>query len=303
MSQNKRIAMLMLCHVLPDQINNLIDSFDSNCFDFFLHVDKKSDIQPLIRKSENVFFVPDNRRVNVLWGSYSMIQASIELIQFAMQEGTYDYYWLCSGQDYPIKSPEEIVAFFKEKTCNFMSFSSSANNPINGRRNTRFDKRCEIIYPPCLIGKSVWQKALKRLYCIATGGTGHTFKIVRRRPPYELKLYFGSQWWCLNAQTVQWLMSYIATYREICDFYKHTLCPDESFFQTLVMASPYAEAIEPNLVYIDWSAGKNSPKLLDASDYEAMKASGKLLARKIDSERAPGLYQMLISEFGAKAIP
>ena len=62
--------------------------------DYNGYVDKKSDIQPLIHRKETVHFVPDDRRVDVRWGTYSVVQATLELIYFAMQTGSYDYFWL-----------------------------------------------------------------------------------------------------------------------------------------------------------------------------------------------------------------
>ena len=56
---------------------------------------------------------------------------------------------------------------------------------------------------------------------------------------------------------------------------------------------PHKYGIEPGLVYIDWSEGKSSPRVLTDSDYSNIVASEKLLARKIDSEKEPRLYQLL----------
>ena len=297
MTGKKSIAILMLCHVLPNQINDFISGFDGRSFTFFLHVDRKSTIQSKIRHSEKVHFVPWKRRVDVRWGTYSMVQASLELIDIAMKTSTYDYFWLCSGQDFPQKKAKDIMEFFKRKECNFISFSASENYPINGYKNTRFDKRCEIIYPSWLIGKKKWQRILKKLYIFATGGRGHTFKVFKRSTPLGLKFYFGSQWWCLSRDFIIWMTDYIRERSEICEFFKKTLCPDESFFQTLIMVSPYAKAVEPNLVYTDWSDKNSSPRFLTEMDYDKIKASGKLFARKIDSKKEPKLYRKMIMDF------
>lgn len=290
----KKIAILLLCHTLPRQINDFIGKLDQECFDFFVHVDRKSDILPQIYPKDNVHFVPENKRIDVRWGTYSMVEAILALIDLALSARKYDYFWLCSGQDFPIVSAAEIRDFFKDKQCNFISFSSSRNYPINGYRNPQADKRCEIVYPPWLIGRAFWQKALKKLYQLATGGTGYTWKLLRRTPPNGFRLYFGSQWWCLNRATVEWLYGYIRGHDGSCRFFRYTACPDESFFHTLVMNSPYAAHSEPELVYIDWTEEKGSPKVLTSSDWGKMMASGKLLARKIDAEREPELYRKLL---------
>ena len=296
MPTDKKIAILMLCHILPNQINDFIDRLDDGHFDFFIHVDKKSEIQASINKRDNVLFVSDERRIDVRWGQYSMVEATLQLIDLATRTDHYDYYWLCSGQDFPIKRTDEIYEFLKNKSCNFISIAATRNNPVDGYSNTELDKRCEIVYPSWLIGRTVVQRGLKKLYNILTGGTGYTFRLLRRNAPCGLRLYFGSQWWCLNRETVEWVTIYAETHSEICEFYKKTLCSDESFFHTLVMNSPYADQSEPNLVFIDWSEGKSSPKVLRETDYEKIVSSGKLIARKIDATVDHELYLMLQSQ-------
>lgn len=291
---DKKIAILMLCHTLPQQINDFIEKFDCNCFDFHLHVDKKSEIQPSIKKRDNIFFVPDDKRVDVRWGRFSQVEATLILIEQALQTVSYDYFWLCSGQDFPIKKDTEIKEFFRRKDCNFISLFSSRNNPINCVINTQRDKRCEIVYPSWMIGKAYWQRGIKKLYNIITGGTGYTFPFIRRRPPEGLNLFFGSQWWCINRSTMEWITGYVKEHRSIIDYFRTTLVPDESFFHTLVMNSPYSNNVSCNLVYMDWTEKKGSPKVLTIRDYEKMLASGKLLVRKVDSIRYPDLYKKLL---------
>ena len=293
MPKDKKIAILMLCHTLPNQINDFVDRFNDGHFDFFIHVDKKSDIKSKITVRDNLWFVPDKKRVDVRWGTYSQIEATLLLIELALQTHSYDYYWLCSGQDFPIKSTKDIYQYLWNNKCNFISIAATRNYPVNGYSNTELDKRCEVVYPRWLIGRTVFQRGLKRLYNIATGGTGYTFKQFRRKPPCGLKLYFGSQWWCITRETLEWVVRYINEHPEVSIFYKNTLCPDESFFQTMVMNSPFAKHIKPNLVYIDWSEGKSSPKVLTELDFEIVMCSDKMVARKIDSAIAPKLYLRL----------
>ena len=294
MPKDKTIAILILCHTLPDQINDFIDILDDGHFVFFIHVDKKSDIQVGIKKKNSVHFVPDEKRIDVRWGQYSMVEATLQLIELAARTDQYDYYWLCSGQDFPIKRTDEIYEFLSNKNCNFISIAATRNNPVDGYSNTELDKRCEVVYPNWLIGKTYVKRGLKKLYNIATGGTGYTFRLFRRTPPCDLKLYFGSQWWCLNRETIEWVSQFVDKHPEVCEFYKKTLCSDESFFHTLVMNSPFSDYMEPNLVYIDWSGGNSSPRLLTESDYEGIIASGKLFARKINLVSEPELYQRLL---------
>ncbi|WP_285814982.1 hypothetical protein [Thomasclavelia cocleata] len=53
-----KIAFLILCHKNPMQINYLIDMLDDKDVDFYLHVDKKSNIINEIKKKNNLLESP-----------------------------------------------------------------------------------------------------------------------------------------------------------------------------------------------------------------------------------------------------
>lgn len=78
--------------------------------------------------------------------------------------------------------------------------------------------------------------------------------------------------------------SYLKSHPEYIRFYRNVNCPDESFFQTLLMNSPYKNKRADYLHYVDWSEGGNNPKVLKIEDLENLMASDKLMARKLDTE-------------------
>ena len=81
---------------------------------------------------------------------------------------------------------------------------------------------------------------------------------------------------------VQWIYNFLDEHPEYIKLFKHSLCPDECFFQTLVMNSPFASSVKPYLHYIKWEKGKSSPRTLTESDYQEIVDSSKLMARKFD---------------------
>lgn len=83
---------------------------------------------------------------------------------------------------------------------------------------------------------------------------------------------------------VDWILEYLRNHYNYVSYFMHCSTPDESFFQTLVMNSPYKDEREDYLHYVDWSESGNSPKTLTIDDYEKLKASDKLMARKLDTE-------------------
>ncbi len=56
--------------------------------------------------AENIRFT---KRQNVYWGDFNIVRAMLNCIEtLAESEFDYDYAISLSGQDYPLKSPEEI---------------------------------------------------------------------------------------------------------------------------------------------------------------------------------------------------
>ena len=189
--------------------------------------------------------------------------------------GGYSHYFLISGQDFPIKSIDEIVDFLRiHEDDNFIECSTV----------TKFEKRNEIYFPSCVIGRKLWQKVIKNLWIYGTGGWNRTFSIFKRKPVDGFSYYFGSQWWCLNDKTARWIYNYLDRQPKYIKLFSHSLCPDECFFQTLVMNSPYADNVKPYLHYIKWENGMSSPKTLTTIDYEELKKTEKIIARKFDMD-------------------
>ncbi len=79
-------------------------------------------------------------------------------------------------------------------------------------------------------------------------------------------------------------------------FFRNRNCSDESFFQTLVMNSPYVALREDYLHYIVWNKGKNNPEILTMKDYRDMIGSDKLMARKFDENTDKRIIEQLIQK-------
>ena len=248
---------------------------------FLIHVDKKSSIGAKILQGEDIIMLPEEHRVDVQWSRISQVDATLNLLKFARSMDEYDFFWVCSGQDFPIKSPSYIVRWFEEhKDKDFLELFSSANLGLSQENN--YDKRNAIYFPEWMLGRKQWQRIAKRLYTELTGGYNKTFPFVRRKPVNGLHFYFGSSWICLSKRTWDWMRDYLQAHPEYYAYFKNCNCPDESFFQTLVMNSPYADKRMDYLHYIDWSEGRSNPKILSMTDYENLMASDKLMARKFD---------------------
>lgn len=257
-----KIAILILCHKNPKQINLLLDKLNHQDIDCYIHIDKKADFANKITKRSNIVLLPDEQRVSVEWAQISQVTATLNLLNTAVAgiRGGYDYYWLISGQDWPLRSADKIVKFFEEHNgTNFVQYWNSKNHGSHQQNN--LDKRNQIYFPIKLIGRKPWQKIIKRGWVEFTGGYNRTWKIFERKQ-LGIEFYFGSSWWALKRE--------------------NATCPDESFFHTLVMLSPYADENTDYLTYLHFQKGANSPDILTEDNLQRARESKYLIMRKVD---------------------
>ena len=80
------------------------------------------------------------------------------------------------------------------------------------------------------------------------------------------------------------LDKYLAENHDFYDFYRSSSTPDESFFHTLVMLSPFGDETTDNLLYQHFQKGANSPDVLTADDLQRAKESKYLVMRKVDMD-------------------
>ena len=274
-------AILVQCHKNPKQVNLLLDALDDPNLDIYVHIDKKSNIGSEIKTGKQIHILPDEYRVDVGWAVFSQVEATLNLMRYAAAWGEYGHYLLCSGQDYPLVKASELSDFLnKNADFNFVQIWASKK----GGYTNNYDKRTEIYYPYSVLGNTLPKRIAIRALVELTGGYNRTWPIFRRKQLENVDFYFGSQWVCISGEMEKWVEEYIKNHQEFIEFYRHTNCPDESFFQTLLMNSPYKDRRQDYLHYIDWSSGGNSPKNLDVSDIDRMMKSGKLMARKFEDE-------------------
>lgn len=104
-----KLAILLLCHKNAEQINLFLETLKHPDIEFFIHMDKKADIVNQLIKRPDIHVLPDNLRVDVKWSGFSMIEATLNLLKEAYKTTRFDYYWLCSGQDFLLKSSWQIM--------------------------------------------------------------------------------------------------------------------------------------------------------------------------------------------------
>jgi len=110
-----KIAYVVLVHRNPEQLRRLITALDGTG-DFYIHVDKKSKIEPF---EQALAGIPNvnllKNRINVYWGGWSMVQAYMLMFDMAYSSPKgYDRFVMLTSEDYPLISNEKIIEEFEK---------------------------------------------------------------------------------------------------------------------------------------------------------------------------------------------
>ncbi|RYL95745.1 glycosyl transferase family 14 [Sporolactobacillus sp. THM7-4] len=242
-----KIAYLIIAHDNFDHLKRLIRAIQTEYTYFFIHIDRKAP-QVSLDEFYHVQVIPKHYAIK--WGGFSMVEATIELLKTACHFDAFDRYILLSGVDYPIKSNTYIKELFeKNQTINFIEAEPMPT--VNKPFDRLFCYRLECERNVTL--KSLPVKAVNRLVRLSG---------IRRPYPQEhpdYRPFAGSQWWAFNDAFVDYLLNFLSENAEWITFFKHTFVPDEMFFQTIIMNSPFAATVRPTLTYVDWVSGPPYP--------------------------------------------
>lgn len=279
-----RIGYLILCHAHPLQLGRLCQQISAENTQLYIHVDANT--------SPDVFHamkaaVPTEtqfiERQRCRWGGFSLVSASLTLIQAALKDNC-DYMVLLSAQDFPIKSQQEISTKL-QGTTGFIEFRRQPDPEFDIRY------RYQSYHPEWLKG-SLAGKLLQKIQRPI-----NQLGLFKRSLPAPLSsIYSGSQWWCLSRRACETLLHFCEQNPSVVAFFRQTLVPDEMFVQTILMHTAIKdELINNSQHYLEWEAGAWSPRTFEMSDIDRLVKNPALFARKfsIDGQVTTQISQHL----------
>ena len=240
----------------------------------YIHIDKKYSERTILDKLNTLDNVSAVSIFKVPWGGYQHIEAICYMLKLAIGEHSEcKYLHVITGQDCICRNIKEFKSFFsKNHNCNYMSISDGENNRF---RYETFYRNDWINYKNS-IGKFI----TKTGYVVQR----YLFRI-RRRPPEGFKIYKGMVYVSITSEFGKYVLNFLRTEngKQYLRWLKWCLIPEEFFFQTILMNSPFKEtACKNNLRYALWKKKHGAqPGILDSSDYDTIVNSGAFFARKI----------------------
>ena len=303
---------IILAHRHPKQLYRMIEKLQDENSHFYIHLDLKNSMEDFefLNELQNVKFIKE--RINCIWGDFSIVRATLELIHNVINDGNEGFTILLSGQDYPLKSNSYITDFLKQNsTKNFIDIlpieekwgKKMVKDKIENyhilHSESRSNSNC---YAPFYSGnlKSKFRTVLHLAKGRLSSENFKFLKTLPKRIPLFEKQYAGSQWWALNWETLKTMKAYIdENFSSLEAYYSYTSSPDELFFQTVLMHvfSGEIENFNPSLTYVNWERkGCSLPVTFTASDFNELAQKPHLFARKFDTEISSQLLNKIDSD-------
>lgn len=291
MEFRKKHAFLIMAHNEWDILKKILIILDYPTNDIYIHIDKKVkqvDLESLKKevKESNLYFV---KRMKISWGGYSLVNCELVLLSAAIK-AMYEYYHLISGVDMPLKTPQEIDAFFmKNKGRNFISIE------VNISKTRKYLERINLYH---FLQDNIGRNRGKMTSLLA-GLENRLLKLqnkfgIDRTVKEQTMFYKGAQWFSINHAMAKQVLT---DKKFIKKHFKYTHCADEIFLQTIAMRSELRETIcSVGVRYIDWRRG--NPYTFRLEDYDELINSEMLFARKfsssVDEEVIDKLFENLM---------
>ena len=102
------------------------------------------------------------------------------------------------------------------------------------------------------------------------------------QPPEGLTIHGGSYFKYVSRRCGEWLLDYCERSPEVLDFFRHSLVPDETFAQTLLLDHPFRISSESRMFFRFSGEKGGHPECMEEADIE--RAAGSHFARKFEFE-------------------
>jgi len=107
---------------------------------------------------------------------------------------------------------------------------------------------------------------------------------LRRKFPAGMQPFYGGSYWCLTRESVEYVFEFVQQHSDFVNYFsKYVHIPDEIFFQTILLNSPFKVClVNDDRRWIDFSKHGANPEILEKNDFKRLIHTEDLFARKFD---------------------
>jgi hypothetical protein len=273
-----KIAYILLCHKDPDaiirQATRLTAAGDCIAIHFDARARAEDDRKIRAALADNPGVAFAHKRVRCGWGEWSLVQATLNAVQTALDAfPRATHFYMLSGDCMPIKTAEFAHRYLDAHDSDFIeSFDFFKSNWIKtGMKDDR------------LIYRHVLNERKRKALFYASVDIQRRLGL-RRKIPEDIQVQIGSQWWCLRRRTIEAILDFTRTRKDVMRFFRTTWIPDETFFQTLVRHLVPGSEIETRTLTFLMFTDYGMPVTFYNDHYDLLLGQDFLFARKISPE-------------------
>jgi Core-2/I-Branching enzyme len=308
-ADSARFAYLLLTHSRPEQVENLSARILelSPRADVVVHHDESSKEMPWGGNPKPPVHLVDRGRV--LWGDWSMIDATLRLLRYGLDNLESDWFVLLSGQHRPATdlsrwerhvAHENFDAYLPaQRLTGRLEFGRS--HAENNLYLTRSRHRWATIRRPrsALLHRgmsgflklSEWVQPLVAMEFVHRRDAWVIGTRRSVRPLHGLSFYRGSQWVAVNRRAA---VAALEADPRWTTWFKRSWIPDETYLHTVLRASNLVVSNEPTTFVLETPAQPTSGWMqLSLDDLPAVWASGAPFARKVDLFERPDVARAI----------
>ncbi|XP_042867069.1 uncharacterized protein LOC122249936 [Penaeus japonicus] len=230
-----RLGFVILAHKDPPAVMQLLRLIYRPQHHYVIHVDKRRDdtrstltklISKLMPGAKNIRVLPKTRSFVASWGSYNIVRAELEAFEELLRMGVWDFAVKLSGADLPLRDVDDLGA-------TLAPYRGDSYVPLFGHRNRDMKADQGLVW-------DVWHGCEGYVYNVTkAGGQPH---------PEEIPIYTGSQWAIMARDLTDYAVTRERRSDQLNRWHYHlqmSIIPDEAYFPTVTMNSPYANKSRP----------------------------------------------------------
>lgn len=281
-ASSSRMCALVLAHHSPELVGRLLSRLEQFGIASFVHVDRKADIVPFEAncQSSTTSFLAD--RVKLHWGGFSIVQATLNLIEAALCQGDYSHFLLISGDTYPVRG--------HAKFCEYLL---SGVNHIEIRevapRDAVYQRIAHVYLPDTDIGALIQRSGDPTVSRYITAEVISQFPDIQsafalKSQSFPWRFAKGSQFWCLTRSAVEQCLKVAREEPEFVSWFRYSSAPDESFFHSVFLNFLDEPKTIVSPVFTIWDRTPRPFVFSTTQDLELLDRCRSVLARKFTGQ-------------------
>ena len=275
------ICALILAHHKPKLLGRLVSRLKRAGVEAVVHVDGKIDEAPFRDTCEGNGARFVDKRVEVSWGGFSMVQATANLAAVGLEDQNHTHFYHISGDTYPIV-PDGLLIELLTQNYDFI-------DNYEAKPGTQAYKRIsQTFLPDTRIGSLLHGLPHEERY--VTSDVVNAFADIARVQAMKASRSFpwryakGANWWGFRRASLLTCLSVLSDRPDFVDWFRYASNPDESFFNSAALNFLDAGQCKPCPVLSVWNVVPAPYEFKTVDDMHHFSKTNCVFARKFSPD-------------------